>query len=67
MRMIWLTALETSEPLGLNADHIVAIEQKSAKDSHAVGIHLDTGREFLVIENLSDVRALIQGSEIEHE
>ena len=56
MRLIWLTALETSEPVGIVAARIAVIEQKAMKDAQVVALHLDTGKEVRVMEPLDEVR-----------
>ena len=58
--MIWLTGLESAEPVGVPVMRIVLVEQKSPKEGHAVALHLDTGKEIRVMESLGDVRALIE-------
>lgn len=60
MRVIWLTALETSEPVGLPLVRIAMIEQKSMKDAQIVAMHLDTGKEVRVMEPLEEIRAMIE-------
>ena len=62
--MIWLTALETSEAVGIPTMRIALIEQKSPTQGHAVAIHLDTGKELRVMESLADVRARIEAADI---
>ena len=60
MRLIWLTALETSEPVGVPVARIAMIEQKSMKDAQIVAIHLDTGKEIRVIEPLAEIRRMVE-------
>ena len=60
MDVIWLTALETSEPVGIVIARIAVIEQKAMKDAQVVAIHLDTGKEVRVIEALQDVRRRLE-------
>ena len=61
MRMIWLTGVETSEPLGIPVSRVTLVERKPARDGHVVAIFLDTGKEIRVMEPLQDVRAALEG------
>ena len=60
MQLLWLTGMETSEPLGIPLARIVLIERKSGKEGHAVALHLDSGKEIRVIESLEDVKSKIE-------
>ncbi|MEM9059605.1 MAG: hypothetical protein AAGD13_04010 [Pseudomonadota bacterium] len=53
---LWLTLLETSEPVGIPLIHIALIEQKGPETGNVVTIFLDTGKEIRVIESLAEVR-----------
>ena len=61
--MIWLTALETSEPVGVPVARLAMVEQKSMKDAQIVAVHLDTGKEIRVMEPLAEVRRMIEGGD----
>lgn len=54
--LIWLTSVETSEPVGIAPAAIAMIEQKPAAEGHVVAIFLDNGQEVRVIESLAEVR-----------
>lgn len=58
--MIWLTALESSEPVGIAVDRVTLVEQKTPTEGHAVAIHLDTGKEIRVIESMTSIRAMLE-------
>ena len=58
--MVWLTALESSEPIGVPVVRIALIEQKMPTEGHAVAIHLDTGKELRVMESLTAIRAMLE-------
>lgn len=60
--MIWLTSLETSEPIGIAQHRITTIEQKPLQEANVVAIFLDTGQEVRVIESLSAVRQRLTDS-----
>lgn len=62
MRMIWLTALESSEPVGVPIARIALVEQKMPAEGHAVAIYLDTGKEIRVMESLTAIRAMLETS-----
>ncbi len=54
--ILWLSGVETSEPVGIPVARIAMIEQKSAAEGQVVAIFLDTGKEVRVIEALATVR-----------
>ncbi|MEM1130453.1 MAG: hypothetical protein AAGB15_06280 [Pseudomonadota bacterium] len=58
-RYIWLSSVETSEPVGIPVDRIALIEQKTLKEGNIVAIFLDTGKEVRVMESLDRVRHLL--------
>lgn len=60
MRLVWLTALESSEPVGIPVDRIALVEQKTPTEGHAVAIHLDIGKEIRVMESLTAIRAMLE-------
>ncbi|MEM7268184.1 MAG: hypothetical protein AAF401_02910, partial [Pseudomonadota bacterium] len=60
--IIWLTNIDTAEPVGLSAAKMVLIEQKRPQDGGAVAIYLDFGKEVHVAESLSRVRELTEGA-----
>ena len=60
MQTLWLTALDTSEPVGVPVARIALIEQKSPKEGQAVALHLDTGKEIRVMESLTAIRAMLE-------
>ncbi|MEM7057652.1 MAG: hypothetical protein AAF557_08695 [Pseudomonadota bacterium] len=57
--VLWLSNIETSEPIGIPINRITLIEQKSAKDGNVVAVFLDTGKELRVIESLATVKSRI--------
>lgn len=58
-KMIWLTNIDTAEPVGLPVDKIVLIEQKRAQDGGAVAIYLAHDKEIYVSESLTHVSDLL--------
>ena len=56
-KFLWLTSVETSEPVGLPVSRIAMIEQKGPQTGDVVAVHLDTGQEVRVIEKLGAVQA----------
>ena len=57
--ILWLTNIETAEPVGVPLSKLLLIEQKRAEDGGAVALYLDHGREVHVSESLSRVNELI--------
>lgn len=57
--ILWLTSVETSEPIGIQAERIAFIERKPISEGNVVAIHLDVGREIRVIETLADVQSAL--------
>ncbi len=57
--ILWLTNIETAEPVGVPLSKLLLIEQKRAQDGGAVALYLDHGREVHVSESLSRVHELI--------
>ena len=55
--VLWLSNVETSEPVGIPVHRIALIEQKSAMEGSVVAVFLDTGKELRVIESLAVVKA----------
>lgn len=60
---IWVTNVDTSEPVGVRVDQILLIEQKRPEDGGAVAIYLAHGKELHVIESFRAVRAMVEGAE----
>ena len=56
---LWLTSVETSEPVGIPVARISMIEQKEPHTGNVVAIFLDTGKEVRVIESLETVRRML--------
>jgi hypothetical protein len=59
-RMIWLTNIDTAEPVGTPVDKIVLIEQKRPQDGGAVAIYLTHDKEIYVSESLSRIAELLE-------
>lgn len=57
--ILWLTNIETSEPVGVPLSKVLLIEQKRPQDGGAVAIYLDHDREVHVTESLSRVNELM--------
>ena len=57
---LWLTSVETCEPIGVPVSRISMIERKEPKTGNVVAIFLDTSKEVRVIESLDDVRTMIE-------
>ncbi len=60
---IWLTAIESAEPVGVATQRIVMIEQKTRGEGMVVAVHLDIGTEIRVAESLDRIRAAVEGKE----
>ena len=58
--MIWLTNIDTAEPVGAPVDKIVLIEQKRPQDGGAVAIYLAHDKEIYVSESLSRIAELLE-------
>jgi len=58
--ILWLTNIDTAEPVGVPLSKLLLIEQKRAQDGGAVALYLDHGREIHVSESLSRVNELIE-------
>ena len=56
---IWLTNVETAEPIGVPPSKLLLIEQKRPQDGGAVAIYLDHGKEVQVSESLARIRERI--------
>lgn len=56
---IWVTNIDTSEPVGVRVDQILLVEQKRPEDGGAVAIYLAYGKELYVIESFKAVRDMI--------
>ena len=56
---LWVTSVETCEPIGMPISRISMIERKEPNTGNVVAIFLDTGKEIRVIESLEDVRSMI--------
>ena len=64
-QFLWLTAIESAEPIGIAVERIAMIEQKARGEGLVVAIHLDTGPEIRVVESLDCVRQAIAGADPE--
>ena len=64
-RWIWLTHLETSEPVGIPIDKIAMIEQKEPQTGNVVVIFLETGKEIRVVESLAHIRNVLEDTDSE--
>lgn len=60
--MIWLTNVETAEPVGLPLSKVLLIEQKRPQDGGAVAFYLDHGKEVQVSESMARVRECISAA-----
>lgn len=58
--VLWLSSVETSEPVGIPMHRIALIEQKSGQEGHVVAVFLDTGKELRVIESLAAIKSQIE-------
>lgn len=56
---IWMTNIDTSEPVGIRVDQILLVEQKRPENGGAVAIYLAHGKEIQVIESFQAVRDMI--------
>lgn len=56
---IWLTSVETSEPIGIAIHRVTMIEQKEPHTGNVVAIFLDTGKEIRVAETLASVQRML--------
>lgn len=54
--VLWLSSVETSEPVGIPLARIAMIEQKPLQEANVVAIFLDTGHEIRVMEQLEEVQ-----------
>ena len=61
---IWVTSVETSEPIGVPVARISMIERKEPQTGHVVAIFLDTGKEGRIVESLEDVRTKLASATI---
>lgn len=61
-RWIWLTHLETSEPVGIPIDKIAMIEQKEPHTGNVIVIFLESGKEIRVVESLTHIRNVLEGA-----
>lgn len=63
-RMIWLTNIDTAEPVGAPVDKIVLIEQKRPQDGGAVAIYLAHDKEIYVSESLARIAELLEDNDL---
>lgn len=56
---IWLTNIDTAEPVGVPVSKVLLIEQKRAQDGGAVALYLEHGKEVYVSESLNRVREIL--------
>ncbi|MGB0505158.1 MAG: hypothetical protein ACPGGK_03090 [Pikeienuella sp.] len=59
---IWLTNIDTAEPVGVPVTKVVLIEQKRAQDGGAVALYLEHGKEVFVSESLNRIREMMCGT-----
>ena len=57
---IWVTNIDTSEPVGVRVDQILLLEQKRPEDGGAVAIYLAHAKELHVMESFRAVRQMIE-------
>lgn len=62
--VLWLSSVETSEPIGIPVHRIALIEQKSSQEGSVVAVFLDTGKELRVIESLAVVKSQLGNQSI---
>lgn len=60
--LIWLTNIETAEPVGLPLSKVLLIEQKRPQDGGAVAFFLEQGKEVQVSESLARIRETIEAA-----
>lgn len=60
---LWLTSVETSEPIGIPVARISMIERKEAHTGNVVAVFLDTGKEIRVIESFDVVRGMLSAED----
>lgn len=58
--LIWLTNVDSAEPVGVPLSKLVLVEQKRPQDGGAVTLYLDHGKEVQVSESLKAIRKAIQ-------
>ena len=58
--LIWLTNIETAEPVGLPLSRVLMIEQKQPQEGGTVTFFLDHGKEVQVSESLARIRDAIE-------
>ncbi|MEL7464191.1 MAG: hypothetical protein AAFN79_09000 [Pseudomonadota bacterium] len=56
---IWLTNVETAEPIGFPISKLLLVEQKRPQDGGAVALYLDHGKEVQVSESLARIKERI--------
>ena len=59
MDWVWVTSVETSEPIGLPVARISTIEQKERHTGNVVAIFLDSGKEIRVMESLETIKSML--------
>jgi hypothetical protein len=61
--LIWLTNIETAEPVGVPLSKVLLIEQKRPQNGGAVALYLDHGKEVQVSESLASVKERIAAAD----
>lgn len=59
-RLIWLTNIDTAEPVGIPVEKVVLIEQKRPQDGGAVALYLESDKEIYVSESLERIGELLE-------
>lgn len=59
-RLIWLTNIDTAEPVGVPVEKVVLIEQKRPQDGGAVALYLECNREIYVSESRERITELFE-------
>jgi len=59
-QFIWVTNIDTSEPVGVRIDQVLLFEQKRPEDGGAVAIYLAHGKELHVMESFRAVREMVE-------
>lgn len=59
-RIIWLTNIDTAEPVGVPVEKILLIEQKRPQDGGAVALYLAHDKEVYVSESLPRIAELME-------
>lgn len=60
--LIWLTNIETAEPVGLPLSKVLLIEQKRPQEGGAVTFFLEHGKEVQATESLARICESIEAA-----